>query len=104
MRVAAALLFYSEGGVAQSIAAAIANVSRAEFIDQLSRRRIPVVQTTADSLATNFVASECGSSHSNCSQWRGPRGRATDRADFAACRSLRRWTPTHSRTSSTRSE
>ncbi len=47
MRVAAALLFYSEGGVAQSIAAAIANVSRAEFIDSsrvaasLSSRRQP---------------------------------------------------------------
>jgi len=48
LRVAAALLWYSRGQISQSIAAGIAGTSRAEFIDQLSRCRIPVVQTTAD--------------------------------------------------------
>lgn len=50
MRVAAALLWYSEGRISQSVGAPIADVSRAEFIDQLSRRRIPLVQTTAEEL------------------------------------------------------
>jgi len=50
MRVAAALLWYSRGEISQSVGAAVADISRAEFIDELSRRRIPVVQTTADEL------------------------------------------------------
>ena len=50
MRVAAALLRYSHGEISQSVGAAIADISRAEFIDQLSRRRIPVVQSTAGEL------------------------------------------------------
>jgi predicted HTH domain antitoxin len=50
LRVAAAQLWYSRGEISQSIAAGIAGTSRAEFIDQLSRRRIPFVQTTADEL------------------------------------------------------
>src|SRR5258708_22555741 len=50
LRVAAALFSYSQGEISQSVGAAIAGVSRAEFIDQLSRHRIPVVQTTADEL------------------------------------------------------
>jgi predicted HTH domain antitoxin len=50
LRVAAALLWYSRGAISQSIAAGIAGMSRADFIDQLSCRRIPVVQTTADEL------------------------------------------------------
>ena len=50
MRVAAALLWYSHGEISQSMAAEIAGTSRTEFIDELSRRRIPVVQVTADEL------------------------------------------------------
>ena len=50
IRVAAALLWYSGGEISQSVGAAVADVSRAEFIDQLSRRRIAVVQATADEL------------------------------------------------------
>ena len=50
IRIAAALFRYSHGEISQSIAAEIAGTSRAEFIDQLSRRRIPVVQSTADEL------------------------------------------------------
>jgi len=50
MRVAAALLWYSQGDLSQSKAAEIAGTSRAEFIDELSHRRIPVVQVTAEEL------------------------------------------------------
>src|SRR5262249_52920325 len=50
MRVAAALLWYSHGEVSQAVGAAIAGVSRAEFIDELARRRISVVQATSEEL------------------------------------------------------
>jgi predicted HTH domain antitoxin len=50
MRVAAALLWYSRGELSQSKAAEVAGASRAEFIDELSRRRIPVVQLTDEEL------------------------------------------------------
>ena len=50
MRVAAALLWYSQGEISQSKGAEIAGISRAEFIDELAHRRIPVVQTTPDEL------------------------------------------------------
>ena len=50
MRVAAALLWYSHGELSQSKAAEIASTSRAEFIDELAHRRIPVVQVTAEEL------------------------------------------------------
>ena len=50
LRVAVALLWYSHGELSQSKAAEIAGTSRAEFIDELAHRRIPVVQVTADEL------------------------------------------------------
>ncbi len=50
MRVAAAMFWYSRGDVSQSIGAEIAGVSRAEFIDELARRSIPVVQVAAEEL------------------------------------------------------
>ena len=50
IRVAAALLWYSRGEISQSVGADIADVSRAEFIDELSRRRISVVQATVEEL------------------------------------------------------
>lgn len=50
MRVAAALLWYSNGEVSQSKAAEIAGTSRAEFIDALAHRHISVVQVTAEEL------------------------------------------------------
>jgi predicted HTH domain antitoxin len=51
MRVAAALLWYSKGEISQSKAAEVAGTSRAEFIDELAHRHIPVVQVTADELS-----------------------------------------------------
>ena len=50
MRVAAALLWYSRGEISQSVGASVAGVSRAEFIDELARRRISVVQATTEEL------------------------------------------------------
>jgi predicted HTH domain antitoxin len=50
IRVAAALLWYSNGEISQSVGAAIAGTSRAEFINALAHRRIPVVQVTAEEL------------------------------------------------------
>ena len=50
MRLAAALLWYSQGEISQSKAAEIAGVRRAEFIDELAHRGIPVVQVTAEEL------------------------------------------------------
>ncbi len=50
MRLAAALLWYSQGEISQSKGAEIAATSRAEFIDELARRRIPVVQVTLEEL------------------------------------------------------
>jgi predicted HTH domain antitoxin len=49
-RVAAALLWYAQGEISQSVGAEIAGISRAEFIDELSRRRISVVQVTPEQL------------------------------------------------------
>lgn len=41
---------YSHGELSQSKAAEIAGTSRAEFIDELGHRRIPVEQVTAEEL------------------------------------------------------
>jgi predicted HTH domain antitoxin len=50
MRLAASLLWYSRGELSQSKAAEIAGTSRADFIDELAQRRIPVVQATIEEL------------------------------------------------------
>lgn len=50
MRVAAALLWYWQGEISQSKGAEIAGTSRAEFIDELALRRIPLVQATPEEL------------------------------------------------------
>ena len=50
MLIAAALLWYSQRELSQSKAAEVAGTSRAEFIDELAHRRIPVVQVTAEEL------------------------------------------------------
>lgn len=51
MRLAAALLWYSQGEISQAKGAEIAGTSRAKFIDELAHRRIPVVQVTAEELS-----------------------------------------------------
>jgi predicted HTH domain antitoxin len=44
MRLAAAVEWYAQECISQGKDAAIAGLSRAEFIDELARRKIPVVQ------------------------------------------------------------
>ncbi|HYO15659.1 MAG TPA: UPF0175 family protein [Thermoanaerobaculia bacterium] len=50
MRLAAAIHWYSQGMISQGKAAEIASVSRAEFLDELFRRKIPAVQVTLEEL------------------------------------------------------
>jgi len=50
MRIAAAVQWYAEQAVSQEKGAEIAGLSRVEFIDELSRRKVPVFQTTLDEL------------------------------------------------------
>jgi predicted HTH domain antitoxin len=50
MRLAAALLWYSQAEISQSKGAEIAGTSRAECIDELAHRHIPVVQVTPEEL------------------------------------------------------
>jgi predicted HTH domain antitoxin len=69
MRVAAALLWYSRGELSQSKAAEVAGTSRAEFIDELSLRRIPVVQVAAEELLDEInrewgLGRQCLTAHS----------------------------------------
>ena len=50
MRLAAAIHWYSQGQVSQGKAAEIAGLGRAEFLDELYRRRIPAIQVTVEEL------------------------------------------------------
>ncbi|WP_374680840.1 UPF0175 family protein, partial [Accumulibacter sp.] len=51
MRIAAAVKWYELGRVSQGRAAEIAGLTRAAFIDALSRYRVSPFQYTADELA-----------------------------------------------------
>ncbi len=50
MRIEAAAQWYAQQRVSQDKAAEIAGISRAEFIDELAKRRIPVDQATFEEL------------------------------------------------------
>jgi predicted HTH domain antitoxin len=50
MRIAAAVQWYSQEVVSQERAAEIAGLTRAEFHDELNRRKVPVFQETLDDL------------------------------------------------------
>lgn len=50
MRLAAAIHWYSQGQISQGKAAEIAGLGRAEFLDELYRRRIPAIQVTVEEL------------------------------------------------------
>lgn len=50
MRIAAAVHWYSQGMVSQGKGAEIAGLNRAEFLDELFRRKVPAVQTSLDEL------------------------------------------------------
>jgi predicted HTH domain antitoxin len=50
VRVAAAVEWYAEGLVSQGRAAELAGLSRAEFLDELAKRKVPVIQMTVEEL------------------------------------------------------
>lgn len=50
MRVEAATQWYAQGRVSQEKGAEVAGLSRAEFIDELATRKIPVDQVTFEEL------------------------------------------------------
>ena len=51
MRIAAAVKWYELGEISQGKAAEIAGLTRAEFINALSRYRVDIMQYTAEELA-----------------------------------------------------
>ncbi|MFM8333180.1 MAG: UPF0175 family protein [Candidatus Methylumidiphilus sp.] len=51
MRIAAAVQWYAQGRISQGRAAEIADLCRAEFIEELFRRKVPACQVTAEDLA-----------------------------------------------------
>lgn len=50
MRIAAAVQWYAQGRVSQGRAAEIADLCRAEFIEELFRRKVPACQVTEQDL------------------------------------------------------
>lgn len=50
LRLAAAIHWYSQGLISQGKAAEIAGVSRAAFLDELFRRKVPAIQVTVEDL------------------------------------------------------
>ncbi|MDD5035523.1 MAG: UPF0175 family protein [Methylococcaceae bacterium] len=50
MRIAAAVQWYAQQQISQGKAAEIAGLSRAEFIDELFRRKVPACQVTLEEL------------------------------------------------------
>lgn len=50
MRVAACVQWYAQGLVSQEKAAEIAGLSRAEFLEELFRRKVPASQVTLEEL------------------------------------------------------
>lgn len=51
MRIAAAVQWYTQGIVSQGKAAELAGLTRAEFLKELYRRRVPACQVTMEELA-----------------------------------------------------
>ena len=50
MRIAACVQWYSQGTVSQSKAAELAELSRAEFLEELFRRKVPASQVSYEDL------------------------------------------------------
>ena len=51
MRTAAAVQWYAQGVVSQGKAAELAELSRADFLAELHRRKVPACQVTPEGLA-----------------------------------------------------
>ncbi|NCC94237.1 MAG: UPF0175 family protein, partial [Opitutae bacterium] len=54
MRIAAAVQWYAQGVVSQARGAELADLSRAEFLEELHRRKVPACQVTPDELANEI--------------------------------------------------
>ena len=50
MRIAACVQWYAQGLISQGKAAEIAGLSRAEFLEELFRRKVPACQVTYEEL------------------------------------------------------
>jgi predicted HTH domain antitoxin len=50
MRIAACVQWYAQGAISQGRAAEIAELSRAEFLEELFRRKVPACQVTFEEL------------------------------------------------------
>lgn len=55
VQIAAAVEWYAEGLVSQGKAAELAGLSRVEFLDELSKRRVPVIQMTVEELKAELA-------------------------------------------------
>ena len=55
VRVAAAAEWYAEGLVSQGKAAELAGLSRPEFLDELAKRKVPVIQMTVEELRAELA-------------------------------------------------
>lgn len=55
VKTAAVVQWYAEGRISQGKAAEILAISRARFLDELYRRRVPAVQTDIDELREELV-------------------------------------------------
>nr|VFJ53937.1 MAG: Uncharacterised protein family (UPF0175) [Candidatus Kentron sp. FM]VFJ56187.1 MAG: Uncharacterised protein family (UPF0175) [Candidatus Kentron sp. FM]VFK12934.1 MAG: Uncharacterised protein family (UPF0175) [Candidatus Kentron sp. FM] len=54
MRIAAAVQWYSQGIVSQGKAAELAGLTRADFLNELYRRKEPACQSTIDELVNEI--------------------------------------------------
>jgi predicted HTH domain antitoxin len=50
MRIAACVQWYAQGSISQQRAAEFAGLSRAEFLEELLRRKVPACQVTLEEL------------------------------------------------------
>jgi predicted HTH domain antitoxin len=55
VRVAAAVEWYAEGLVSQGKASELAGLSRPEFLDELGKRKVPVIQMTVEELRAELA-------------------------------------------------
>ena len=55
VRVAAAVEWYAEGLVSQGKAAELAGLSRPDFLDELAKRKVPVIQMTVEELKAELA-------------------------------------------------
>jgi predicted HTH domain antitoxin len=55
VRVAATVEWYAEGLVSQGKAAELAGLRRVEFLDELAKRKVPVIQMTVEELKAELA-------------------------------------------------